>query len=135
MSQENVEIVRRAWKAALEDPPDWETLDYLVDPRHRAITLVGQVEGADEALGVAGWRQFRDRMNQAGEWSLDIEKVYAAPDDRVVVLGRFQLRGDRSGAQIDAARGIVQTLDQGRLTQTEVFPTPAEALQAAGLWE
>jgi hypothetical protein len=135
MSEENVEMARRGWKAALRDPPDWETLDALIDPQHELFTLVGLVEGAHHARGVEGLHQFRERMNQTGDWTLDIDQVLPAPDNRVVVLGTFRMRAHQSGVELAAARGIVQTVAEGRLIRTEVFSTPGEALEAAGLSE
>ncbi len=135
MSEENVEIVRRGWDAALADPPDWEALDSLVDPQHESITLLGRVEGSNEARGPAGWRQFIERADQTGNWRFDIDEVLPAPDGRVVVLGKFRMQARQSGVELDAARGIVQTVAQGRVIRTEVFATPDEALEAAGLSE
>jgi hypothetical protein len=135
MSEENVEIVRRGWDAALRDQPDWETLDALIDPRHELVTLVGLVEGAHDAQGVEGFRQFRERMDQTGEWAWDIDRFVPAPGDRVVVLGTFRVRARQSGVELAAERGIVQTLAEGKLVRTEVFPTPEQALEAAGLSE
>jgi hypothetical protein len=133
MSQENVEIVRRGWDAALQEPPDWQTLEALVDPRHELLTLVGWVEGGQDARGVGGYRQFQERMNETGEWSLEIDRLLPAPENRVVVLCTFRVRAGRSGAELSAERGIVQTLSEGRIVRSEVFQTPREALEAAGL--
>ena len=130
-----MEIVRRGWKAALQEPPDWNTLIALVDPQHETITLVGWVEGGHDARGVEGFRQFRERMNETGEWQLEIDRVLPAPADRVVSLGTFRVRAGQSGVEISAERGIVTTLSEGRLIRTEVFQTPEEALEAAGLSE
>ena len=134
-SDENVEVVRRGWNAALQEPPDWNTLEALVDPQHELITLVGRVEGGQDARGVEGYRQWRERMNQTGEWKLRIDRLLPASPDRVVVLGTFRVRGGRSGAELSLDRGIVQTLSEGKLVRTEVFDTPADALTAAGLSE
>jgi ketosteroid isomerase-like protein len=135
MSEENLELVRRGWDAALRDPPDWRTLDALIDPRHELRTLVGLVEGAHDAVGVEGFRQFRERMNQTGEWTFEIDRFLPAPHDRVVILGSFRVRAHQSGVELSAARGIVQTVAESRIIRTEVFPTPDEALEAAGLSE
>lgn len=135
MSEENVEIVRRVWEAALREPPDWETGEKLIDPKHEAITLAARVEGSPEGPGVQGWRDFRTRMNEAGEWRLDIDEFRPAPHGRVVLLCRFQLRGHASGAEINADRGIVCEVRDGRLVRTEVFETQKQALEAAGVAE
>jgi hypothetical protein len=55
MSQENVEIVRRASEAALRRPTDWDTVNALYHPEHQLISLTGRVEAASE-VGDQGWR-------------------------------------------------------------------------------
>ena len=74
-------------------------------------------------------------MNQTGEWRLEIQRVLPASPDRVVVLGTFRIRAHQSGAELSAERGIVHTFSEGRIIRTEVFQTPDEALEAAGLSE
>jgi|SRR5215211_7367707 len=134
MSQENVELVRRAMEAALRRPPDWDTATALFDPQHEFISMVTRVEGSSD-VGLEGWRNWRARMDEAGDWAVQVDEIRPAPNGRVVVLGRFQLRGGQSGAEIEANRGVVFTVRHGRIVSTEVFPSPTEALQAAGLRE
>ena len=97
MADENVEVVRRGWEAALREPPDWETLDALIDPQHELRTLVGLVEGAHEALG----------SNR--RW-----KPPGSPSSAYVCL---VARGRYSDEQIDAA--IEAISDPSRFSEVE----------------
>ena len=46
MSQENVEIVRRAFEAICRKPkPDFETMNALYHPDHAFVPLVHRIEG------------------------------------------------------------------------------------------
>jgi ketosteroid isomerase-like protein len=134
MSQENVEVVRRGLEAALRSPPDWDTVTAIFDPEHEFVSLVTRVEGASD-IGVEGWRNWRARMDDAGDWTFAVEDVRPASGGQVLVLGRFRLRGERSGAEFETLRGIVCQVRDGRIVRTEVLPTPEEALKAAGASE
>jgi ketosteroid isomerase-like protein len=134
MSQENVEIVRRASEAALRRPTDWDTVNALYHPEHQLISLTGRVEAASE-VGDQGWRGWLERMDAAGQWRYEPQDIRPAPDGRVVLIGRFWLRGSRSGAETESQIGTVVTLRDGRIVRTEVFFSAKEALDAAGLSE
>jgi hypothetical protein len=72
-------------------------------------------------------------MDEAGQWRYEPEEIRPAPDGRVVLIGRFWLRGGRSGAETELALGTVATVRDGKIVRTEVFPSANEALEAAGL--
>jgi ketosteroid isomerase-like protein len=74
-------------------------------------------------------------MDDAGDWTFAVEDVRPASGGQVLVLGRFRLRGERSGAEFETLRGIVCQVRDGRIVRTEVLPTPGEALKAAGASE
>ena len=134
MSQENVEIVRRATEAAFRRPTDWETINALYHPKHELIPLISRVE-AGSSIGDQGWRDWLKRMDETGEWKFEADEIHAAPDGRVVVTGRFWLRGGQSGAETELHMGAVVTLRDRKILRTETFPTAIEALEAAGLKE
>src|SRR5881397_646180 len=132
MSQENVEVVRRALEAGFRHPRDWETVSLLVAPNHVFVPLLARVEGAS-AKGVQGFRDWIARMDETGEWHIEFDELRAAPDGRVLVIARFVLRAERSGVPIDQPTVAVATLSGGKIVRTEVFPSLEEALEAAGL--
>ena len=46
MSEENVELVRRAFEAGIRKPkPDFATVNALFDPDHELISFTSRVEG------------------------------------------------------------------------------------------
>jgi ketosteroid isomerase-like protein len=132
MSRENVEIVRRATEAALRRPTDWDTVNDLYHPRHELISLVGRMEGASD-VGDQGWRDWLERMDETGQWRGEVDEIHSAPEGRVVLTARFWLRGSRSGAETERPLGAVVTVRDGKIVRAEMFPTPEEALEAAGL--
>src|SRR6266516_182114 len=93
MSEENVEIVRRALEAGFRHPRDWETVDMLVDPDHVFVPLLTRVEGKS-AKGVRGFRDWSARMDETGEWYMEVDEVRAAPNGRVLCIARFTLRAE-----------------------------------------
>jgi ketosteroid isomerase-like protein len=135
MSEENVEIVRRASEAALRRPPDWETVNRLYDPKHELVSLERELEGGAPWKGAKGFQGWREQMDEAGEWDGEVVSLREAPDGRVVVTGEFRLRGARSGLSIAQRSTSVVTVRNGQIVRTEVFRSPAEALAAAGLSE
>jgi ketosteroid isomerase-like protein len=133
VSQENVEIVRRAAQAAMRRPrPDWETINELFDAGHRLHSLLGELEGGDES-GAAGWRGLRQRLELTGEYSFEIEDLREATDGRVVALGRSRMHATLGDVSVDQQRAAVFTLRAGKIYRTDIYPTWAEALESAGL--
>jgi ketosteroid isomerase-like protein len=133
MSQENVEIVRRAFNAALSRPPDWPTVNELFDPRHELIQLSDFVEGA--YVGAKGFREWQAAADQAGEWRAEIGELRALPDGRVALQFVFRLTGGRSGAETERRMGMVVSIRHGKVQRTETFSRWDEALKAVGLEE
>ena len=129
-----MEIVRRAVEAAFRRPPDWDAVNALFAPEHELISLVSRVEGGTD-VGARGFADWRKRMDETGEWSVEFDEIRAAPDGRVVVLGRFKLYGRKSGAEVERDTANVVTLRDGKLVRTVAFATREEALEAAGLSE
>lgn len=133
MSQENVELVRRALEAFPRGDVE-EMLSYL-DPQlewHSAI--VGGAEG-NVYLGHDGFRRwFADSFESfeelRNEWS-----EFRDLGDRVLAFGHVKARGRESGVEIDSPMGWVFTVRRGRLLKAEGFLSKAEALEAAGLKE
>jgi ketosteroid isomerase-like protein len=133
MSQENVDVVRRALEAFRHGDVE-EMLSYM-DPEgewHSAI--VGGAEGS-VYTGHEGLRRwYADSFDSfeeiEGEWS-----EFRDLGDRVLALGRVKARGRASGVELDSPMGWVFTLRRGRVIKAEGFLSRAEALEAAGLSE
>jgi ketosteroid isomerase-like protein len=132
MSQENVEIARRAfgaWNAG-----DMDALREVYDPDavmryHGDWPEPGPFFGRDAIM-----RQF-DRMREALD---DRDSLAFVGDvlhvgDRMVV--RFAWRGEGHGPAMDLEVTVVYTIGGGRILEAEFFPNHTEALEAAGLSE
>jgi ketosteroid isomerase-like protein len=132
MSQENVEIVRRAIAASTSRPPDVMTVNALYDRDHVLISDWG-VEGS-RYVGVAGYVEAIAELDAAWQhWRQEVEDVLDAGDDRVVALVRLKAVGRESGAPVDQPWAMVVTLRDGRLVQSHTFLDRDRALADAGL--
>jgi ketosteroid isomerase-like protein len=135
MSQENVDVVRRAAEAAMRRPePDWETVNQLYAPDHQFISLISPLDG-EAHQGARGFRDWLESVEAVGEWESRIEDVRAGPDGRIVVIARFRQRTRRAGIPFDQRTGAVVTVRDGLIRRTEAYPTPEDALEAVGLRE
>ena len=131
MSQENVEIVRRAhevWNAG-----DMDTLRELYDP---GIIWRGP-EGWPEPGPYAGREAVMGQVEQMREtWDTDsFELISELVDvgDRVAV--RFIWRGAGHGPEANIEATGVYTVRKGRICAIEFFWDHAEALEILGLSE
>ena len=129
MSQENVEIVRRAiaaylggdFTAALAAHHPEVEFDATVRPEGRVFR--GR-EGVAEGMRVwtGAWIDYR----------LEIEDLIDA-GDHVLVTTRESGRGKGSGMKIDQQSFGVFTLRDGQIIRWKVFLARGDALEAAGL--
>ena len=65
MSQENVEVVRRAWAAAWSKPPGWALLDALYHPDHVFESDYGGVNNI-VYRGASGFQEFLADQDERG---------------------------------------------------------------------
>ena len=133
MSQENVEIVRRAF-AEFEQGNFW--VPEVFDPSVRIewldpLGVVGVSETVGlEQLGAA----LRIWLESWGRLTMTAERLIDA-GDQVVVVAVWQGRGEASGATTEWRFGQVWTMREGRAIDLASYRDPAEALEAAGLGE
>jgi ketosteroid isomerase-like protein len=132
MSEENVEIVRRAWRAfengdlsgaiaALS--PDLVT--YVASP----IPVAGTYQGPEGFLQVTiDWAEGFDDLLMTGEEFIDA-------GDQVVVRSLHKSRGAQSGVPVETTVWYVWTLHEGKAVRAEIFIERQKALEAAGLSE
>jgi ketosteroid isomerase-like protein len=133
MSRENVEVVA----ASLQEfkitrrPTGFQAPDWVWDMR----TFRGWPD-EPEYRGPEGYMEFLARWTEPyDEWDFDVEDLVDAGDDRVVAVihQRGRLRG--ADSWVELRFGIVNTVAGGLIRRMQVFMTPAEALEAAGLRE
>jgi ketosteroid isomerase-like protein len=136
MSEENVEIVRRAFEALYRKPePDLATMNALFDPDHEFISRSADLEGGSHR-GMRGYRDWQKEFAETMESESTVESVRELDGDRVLVVLPTSFRGKQSGIALDSqSLGVLVTLRETKIVRTEVHPSPDEALEAAGLQE
>jgi ketosteroid isomerase-like protein len=132
MSQENVEVVRRAafeaWNAG-----DMDALRELLDPDVIVRAVKGWPEPGPFVGREAAMRQFEQLR---GTWDADAVELigdFVDAGDRVAV--RFIWHGVGQGPEANVEATGLYTVRQSRIAAIEYFWDHAEALEAAGLLE
>lgn len=130
MSEENVEIVRRAWET-------WERGDLTGWLELVSDDLVTRRVGLDNAT-YHGPEGFLEQASEWGEgfadWSVAAEE-FIDTGNQVVVRNHQTARGDASGVPIAMDFWFVYTVSQGKIVRVDMFVNEREALEAAGLSE
>lgn len=147
MSQQNVEVVRRAFLLVQEslhrgDPgssfDDWVREGLIApDLEWKAGTRAGMgVAGIDDFAGRDGYAEFTRRWTEDFEdFAFEPEQIVDADNDRVVVTTHAHGTGKGSGATVDMRTAWVVTLEAGRIVNVVLFLEPNDALKAVGLRE
>jgi ketosteroid isomerase-like protein len=133
MSQENVELVRRSVAALAVG--DWQGIFDTWDPQiewhfEREAVISGVHRGRDQVRAalssfVTEWEDF----------TVEIEKLIEADDERVVLFAHLTGRGRGSGLPLDFREANIFTIREGRIVTVKEFFDREQALQAAGLRE
>jgi ketosteroid isomerase-like protein len=133
MSQDNVEVVRRAFEsfnrrdlAAAVDAfdPDAEWVPYL------AALEEGIYRGRDQIEGM--WREV---IRDVPDFHIELIDVVAEGADIVVVEVNFLGMGRTSGADISTTVYQAASFRDGKVVRVQGFRTAPEALEAVGLRE
>jgi ketosteroid isomerase-like protein len=145
MSEENVEIVRRAMDAY--ERRDFATLFAFYDREieWHVGQLMAQATGSGQVgeigdfdpvyYGHEGIRDFWRSWLEAWETiSFDYEEFIDAGDTVIVMLSQHT-RGRASGIELELSYAQAWTVQGGKITRMEFFPTRNDALGAAGLSE
>jgi ketosteroid isomerase-like protein len=108
MSEENVEVVRRAFEAALRQPPDFGTVNELFDPDHVIATRIAAVEGRS-LHGAAGFREWLNDMGEAMEsWEVKLTSLRDLGDGRVLASGTLHATS-KAGVPIEVENWFIST--------------------------
>jgi ketosteroid isomerase-like protein len=131
MSQENVEIVRRAYEAF--DSGDATTalslfdLDVTMDATHRVDGRVGH--GHQEMIEIlAEW------MGTWDEWQQEVEEIRDL-GDQVLVVSTQSGVGAGSGVGWKNRFAMLYEIKNGTITRWTIYDDLVEALEAVGLSE
>jgi ketosteroid isomerase-like protein len=144
MSQENVEIVQRAFEIFNR----YRGTGLTRDDRDRAFAAFAELAtpdfeyveapewpGASTHQGLDQYRQVLEGFFEAlSQMTAEVEEILDV-DDRVVVFVRWRARGTASGAEWEMRPGQVFTLRDGKIARQEIYLDREQALEAAGLSE
>ena len=128
MSQENVEIVKRAVAALNERDIDSYLACCTEDIElHTPLAAIGGVyDGHD------GIRRFFADVSDAGpDLRVTIERLEAIGADRVLTFEHFSVSGRATGIPTPADGANVFDLAEGKIKRIRIFLDRAEALEAA----
>ncbi len=137
MSQENVEIARRACDAAWRRPtPDFKTLNALAHPDHEMFTVQSLVEGGGYR-GAEGFREWLGSWSEmfGEEWESSVADARALDEKRVLITGWIKVRGLGGGVPVEQRFWVLMTLREGKVARSAVYTDRGQALEAAGLSE
>jgi ketosteroid isomerase-like protein len=136
MSQENLELVVRATRTALKRPkPDFETVNALYHPDHVLVLLAANTLGEGEAKGAEGYKSWLQLTDDAVSWEGELRGAVDVGPDKVLVVTQNRFKGAASGIETEERTWIVVTVTEGKITRTDVYNDPIQALDAAGLSE
>jgi uncharacterized protein len=131
MSQENLEVIRRAYRAM--DARDIETVTDLSDPDVEWIpdqrVGEGPIRGRDEVVSF-----FEERAEMFGEIKTEIERLWDA-GDKVLAFIHVTGSGLSSGAGFDIRIAHLWTFRDGVVVRGEGYGDRDQALEAAGVTE
>ena len=133
MSQENVEIARRAFAYEIYGVGDRADAEAIFDP-HVVMNPIHVID-EEPSYGPNAMRDDFERWASAfEELRVTVEEIIDA-GDQVVLVAHHQGRGRKSGVVVDARYYEVYTLREGKVSRIDEFDERAEALEAAGLRE
>ena len=126
MSQENVDLVLRAYRAAAPPDTDWETANALFHPDH-VFVAAGDFE---EVKGRGAYREWQE-ASATLEWEADVESAVDVGPRTVLVAASMHARGASSGVPIELRVWTLATIAEGKVIRSQAFTEPAEALKVA----
>lgn len=136
-----MELVTRALRAVFARPePGFATMNEVFDPNHVFVPL--NTIDTGEVHGGLGWQTFLREQVQAGHsgrageastsWEADLQGAVDVGPDQVLCVLALRVRGSASGVDIAQRTWVVATVRGGRVSRTEHYSNPVEALKAAG---
>jgi ketosteroid isomerase-like protein len=134
MSQEGLDLVLRAYRAATRRPkPDYETVNALYAPDHVFVSVLGGELGEGEAKGGEGYRAWLKSQMDVMPFETDVEGAVDIAPDVVLAVATTRAQGASSGLENEQRMWSVVHLAGGKITRTEVYIDPVKALAATGL--
>jgi ketosteroid isomerase-like protein len=136
MSQENVEIVRRANEARNRRDIDAALRDFDPDVEfdwsESRAAAGGMVEGVIRGRDTLGER-LREALD-VFDITWQLEEVREVGPDQVISVVHVRFRG-RDGLELDDRGATLYTFAGGKAVRAKFFPSKEQALEAVGLRE
>jgi ketosteroid isomerase-like protein len=134
MSQENVEVVKRAIDAFNRRDADG-LAEFLTPDCEWFPAMLREVEGMS-FQGREGLDEYFAAVSDTWEeFRIVVDEFRPFGDDRVLGLGRIEGRGRGSGVQVETPWAVVYDFDGDKLSRIHAFLGHDEALKAVGLAE
>jgi ketosteroid isomerase-like protein len=130
MSQENIEIVRRAFAYEVYGVGDRAEAEAIFYPN---VVMNPCDEGP--SYGLDAMRSDMERWASAWDELEVTAEEFIDAGDRVLVTAYHRGRGRRSGLEVDTRFYAVYTLHDEKVVRVDEFRDRPEALEAAGLRE
>jgi ketosteroid isomerase-like protein len=133
MSEENVEMVRKAFDAYSRGDLQATLVHMAPECEFRPSGLFMDTQKVYR--GPDGWGEFWHTFRDAWEsLTISVERIEDL-GEQVLVLGTFHGIGSESAIEVTRESGWLMTVRDGLVMQIRSFASWAEALEAAGLSE
>jgi ketosteroid isomerase-like protein len=132
MSQQNVEIVRRAMEHFVATgEPAWDALHEECEVHDHDIMDGREYRGHAD---VRRWL-FEDWAAAWSDFSAEPEEFIDADDDHVIAVIRVRATGRGSGIEIERQDAIVHAVRDLKIVRLDYYNSKQQALKAVGLAE
>jgi ketosteroid isomerase-like protein len=132
MSQENVEVMRRAMDAF--NRGDGKAFDRLLTSDAEVVPVRAALEGTTYR-GLDAGTQYCTAVDQSwANLGWEVEEIRDG-GEQILALGHIRGEGRDSGVAIDARAGWLAHFSEGRIMRFQTFANRDDALEAAGLSE
>ena len=129
MSEENVEIARRAFERFLTTGPPWDMLDEDIDVHDYDTPDQGTYRGH---TGYGRW--LKDWGAAWADWTMEPQD-YIDAGDQVVVVFLMKATGRDSGVAVERQDAMVARMRNGKIVSLDYYNNKRQALKAVGLEE
>jgi len=135
VSEENLELARQGYEVLNRGEIDrfvteFVHPDYEFHTGVQVPSIPRVVRGRD---GLRAWIQQWYEEPWEGQLHMDVERIEALDDGRVLALLTLRAKGRGSGAPVNTEYAHIMTFREGLCLRVDGFPTWKQALAAAGL--
>jgi ketosteroid isomerase-like protein len=109
-------------------------MNALFHPDHEFLGRDAGLEGGG-VRGARGYREWLSSISETMEWEVTLAEVTEIDHERVLAVTPTKFRGRQSGAETEQRIAAVVTVREGQVVRTELFQSPEQAREAAGLSE